>query len=73
MDEAEFEQVTDLIRRAHPNELRSALYAVVRASKKAKADETANPQDQSLGWFADGMATSLQVLQRSLPGGGSDD
>jgi hypothetical protein len=54
--------VRDKTRVVNANTLRSAIFAVVQKARKAAADEVDHPDDPSLGWFADGMETTVELI-----------
>ncbi len=47
---------------ASKHTLVKALKDLVSTEAKAQQDHVDNPKDESLGWFADGMDTALNVL-----------
>lgn len=66
MTDAEREEMRQVIRTANTNAMRQALYSLLHQTKKADADEAANPEDKTLGWFADGMDTACHIVVQTL-------
>lgn len=69
MNQAQRAAVHEKLSSAPRANLVRALSRLIATEGRAQADHVDRPEDPSLGWFADGMDTAVNVVWSEISGG----